>query len=275
MRIDAHQHFWQYNPKRDTWIDETMQVIRRDFLPEDLKPVLNQNNIDACIAVQADQSEEESDFLLDLANKNDFIKGVVGWIDLCAENVEDRLAYFAENQKFKGVRHIVQAEPDDFLLRKDFHNGISKLNQFNLTYDILIHKGQLENSLKLVAKFPNQLFVLDHLGKPNIKDSEIEPWKTDIQNLAKHDNVFCKISGMITEADWKNWQYEDLLPYLDVVLEAFGTDRLMFGSDWPVCLIAGSYSQVLEIVTTYIKQLSKEEQKAIMGENALKFYKIN
>ncbi|MCF6223319.1 MAG: amidohydrolase family protein [Flavobacteriaceae bacterium] len=274
MTIDSHQHFWKYNSVRNTWIDETMQVIQRDFLPKDLKPILERNGIDGCIAVQADPSEKETVFLLELANKNSFIKGVVGWVDLCANDVEDRLNYFSKYQKFKGVRHIVQAESTDYLLQNDFQNGISKLEKFNLVYDILIRKEQLENTIKLVKKFPNQKFVLNHIAKPNIKEGEMEPWKTQIKKLAENENVYCKISGMVTETDWKRWNYKDFIPYLDIVCNTFGKDRIMFGSDWPVCLLGGNYGSVLSILNKYIEAFTNEEKYKIMCNNAVKLYAL-
>lgn len=275
MKIDSHQHFWNYNSFRDNWIDETMMIIRKNFLPKDLKPILYKNNIDGCIVVQADQSEEETIFLLKCAEENPFIKGVIGWVDLCANNVEERLDYFFKNKLFKGVRHILQGENVDFMLRTDFQNGISKLQQFNLTYDVLISSSQLATVIELVKKFPNQLFVIDHIAKPEIKERKIDFWKINIEKIAKYPNVYCKISGMVIEANLQNWKKEDIIPYLDVVFEAFGTNRLMYGSDWPVCLLAASYKQQLSIVERYILQFSDSEQALIMGNNAVAFYNIN
>ena len=274
LKIDTHQHFWKYSPQRDTWIDDSMQVLKKDYLPADLLPVLQQNNIDACIAVQADQSETETRFLLDLATKNDFIKAVVGWVDLRDKNVAERLKTFLKHPKFKGVRHIVQAETDDFLLREDFQNGISKLEEFDLVYEILIRKEQLPNAIKLVKKFPNQTFVLDHIAKPAIKTGDLEPWKTQIQELASYENVYCKVSGLLTEADWKNWKNIDFIPYLDTVFNAFDTSKLLFGSDWPVCLLAGAYRDVLSVIEKYMENFSKEIQEKVMGLNAVKCYKL-
>jgi L-fuconolactonase len=274
MQIDSHQHFWHYDPVRDAWIDETMQQIARDFLPKDLEPLLQRNKIDGCIAVQADQSETETQFLLDLALKHPFIKGVVGWVDLFDENLPERLAHFSENKLFKGVRHIVQSEQDGFMLQESFLKGIGRLKDFDLTYDILIYPHQLEEAVQMVRFFPEQKFVLDHIAKPFIKDKKIEPWSDHIRQLAAYQNVYCKMSGMITEADWHHWLLSDFDAYLSVVTEAFGTERLMFGSDWPVCMLAGSYGHVLQIVKEYIKLLSPGDQKKIMGENAVKFYKL-
>ena len=274
MTIDSHQHFWKFDPVRDAWIDDSMEVIRKDFLPKDLQPILEQNTIDGCIAVQADQSEEETEFLLNLASENTFIKGVVGWVDLRADKVEDRLAHFSKNNLLKGIRHIVQVEANDFMLRKDFQNGIGKLEQFNLTYDILVFPPQLKTSIALVNKFPNQKFVLDHIAKPFIKDGKIEGWKQDIKELAKAPNIYCKVSGMVTEADLKHWKPSDFTPYLDVVFEAFGTDRILYGSDWPVSLLAAQYEEQLNIVKAYINGFSLEEQQKVMGLNAIKFYNL-
>jgi len=275
MRIDSHQHFWKYDPVKYAWINEDMKVIRRSFLPEDLAPILGSTHIDGCVSVQADQSEGETEFLLGFAEKNDFIKGVVGWVDLMADNVEDRLAHFSNNKWLKGIRHIVQEEPDDFMLRKDFQNGISKLSQFGQVYDILVYPTQLNASIELARKFPDQPFVLDHIAKPYIKDKKIKGWEEGIKELAKHSNVLCKVSGMVTEADWNNWNEEDFTPYLDVVFEAFGTDRIMFGSDWPVCLVAAEYQRGLNIVEHYIGQFTAEERVKVMGQNAVDFYNLN
>ena len=274
MKIDAHQHFWKYSPQRDTWIDDSMQVLKKDYLPADLCAILSKNEIDGCIAVQADQSEVETQFLLNLANENPFIKAVVGWVDLCADNIEERLAYFSKYPKFKGVRHIVQAEADDFLLQENFQHGIAKLKKFNLVYEILIRKEQLASVIAFVAKFPEQIFVLDHLAKPNIKDAEVTLWRHQIQQLAKFPNVYCKVSGMVTEADWNAWKYENFVPYLDVVFEAFGTERLLFGSDWPVCLLASNYDNVLTIMEKYISKLPEQQQQNIMGATATKIYNL-
>ena len=274
MTIDAHQHFWKFDPVRDAWIDESMQIIQRDFLPKDLEPILNRNSIGGCVAVQADQSETETEFLLDCATKNSFIKGVVGWVDLRAKNVESRLKHYSENSLFKGVRHIVQAEADDFMLRKDFQEGVSKLAQFNLTYDILIFPTQIEAAINLVNKFPNQKFVIDHIAKPYIKAGKIDDWKANMIELSKAQNVCCKVSGMVTEADLKHWKTSDFTPYLDVVFSAFGTDRILYGSDWPVCLLAAEYKEQLSVIKEYISKLSQEEKSKTMGKNAIQFYNL-
>ena len=275
MKIDSHQHFWKFDPIRDNWIDDSMAIIRKDFLPEDLKPILKSNSIDGCIAVQADQSEEETLFLLNLADKNSFIKGVVGWVDLTSDKVESRLTYFSEFQKLCGFRHIVQAEPTGFLLNKNFQNGIKALENHNLTYDILVYHNQLSEVIEFVQQFPNQKFVLDHIGKPSIKTGEIDTWKAQIKKLATFPNVCCKVSGLVTETTLNNWSYSDFVPYLEVVFNSFGVDRVLFGSDWPVCLLSGNYEKVLAIIERYIAAFSLTEKELIMGKNALNFYNIN
>jgi L-fuconolactonase len=274
MRIDSHQHFWKFDPIRDAWIDASMEKIARDFLPEDLKPLLDQSKIDGCVAVQADQSETETDFLLDLAGRYDFVKGVVGWVDLRSPQLSERLEHYCNNSFFKGVRHIVQAEKDGFMLQESFLKGIQQLKDFNLTFDILIFPHQLEEAVALVKKNPEQAFVLDHIAKPYIKDKKIDQWAKHINQLAAHQNVYCKLSGLLTEADWNHWQEEDFTAYLTVIMEAFGTDRLMYGSDWPVCLLAGSYPHVVRIVENFISSLSTDDQKKIMGQNAHHFYNL-
>lgn len=275
MKIDSHQHFWKYNAVRDSWIDETMGVIRRNFLPEDLKPVLEGNNIDGCIAIQAEQSEDETHFLLELQEKNPFIKGVVGWVDLCAANIEERLNYFSNYKNLSGFRHIVQAEPIDFMAREDFRNGISKLQQYGWTYDILVFPSQLPAAIDLVQNFPDQSFVLDHIAKPNIKDGTIDSWEKNIKLLAKFSNVHCKISGMVTEAKWNDWSPNDFTKYLDVIFKAFGIERVLYGSDWPVCLLSASYKEQLKIIENYITQFSMHDTQKIMGENASKIYTLS
>lgn len=273
MIIDAHQHFWHFDPVRDAWIDDSMKVLQRDFLPVDLKPDLDANGVSGCVAVQADQSEAETHFLLQLAEKQDFIKNVVGWVDLQAENVTERLDYFYQFGKLAGFRHIVQSEQDvNFLLRKNFCRGIAALERHDFTYDILVFPHQLGAVLEFVRRFPRQKFVIDHLAKPYIKDGYFDGWALLMREIAKAENVFCKISGMVTEANWQQWQYADFVPYLDVVTDSFGTDRLMFGSDWPVCLVAGSYGQVIGIVRQYFENFSSEEKTKVFGLNALRFY---
>lgn len=273
MNIDSHQHFWRYDPCRDAWITEEMSVLKRDFLPEDLIPQLQANHVEGSIAVQAAQSEAETRFLLELAEQFDEIKGVVGWVDLCASNLPERLEHFSHSDKLCGFRHVVQSEPDDrFMLRPDFLTGIRQLQQFEFTYDILIYPHQLPVAIELVERFPQQLFVLDHLAKPLIRSGVISPWAPQIRLLAANPNVYCKVSGLITEGDWKNWRTTDFKPYLDVVFDAFGADRLMFGSDWPVCLLAGDYREVKQLLAGYLGDFPPEQSDKIFGGNAAKFY---
>lgn len=273
-RIDSHQHFWKFDPVRDSWIDDSMQKIQRDFLPDDLLPLLQQNQFSGCVAVQASQSENETNFLLDLASKNDFIKGIVGWVDLRNENISERLEYFSTHKNLKGFRHVVQGEADDFMFRKDFRNGISALKPFNYTYDILIFHRQLSAAISLVQDFPDQQFVIDHIAKPDIKSGDIISWKKGIQEISKYENVSCKISGMVTEANWNSWKTDDLKPYLDVIFENFSTNKLMFGSDWPVLNVASDYSEVVKTLENYMAQLSINDQNKIWFENAVSFYNL-
>jgi L-fuconolactonase len=275
MKLDAHQHFWHFDPVRDAWITEgSMSAIRRDFLPGDLAPVLQKNGIDGCIAVQADQSEMETHFLLELAAQYDFVKAVVGWVDLKGDNLSERLDYFSLFPKLKGFRHILQGEKPEFMLDSRFTEGVRLLGKKGYTYDILIFPKHLKAVKTFLQKFENQPFVIDHLAKPYIKKGLIREWAKNIKAIAKHQNVSCKISGMVTETDWKNWREVDFIPYLDVIFEAFGTDRIMYGSDWPVCLVAASYEKQLSIVQNYVSKLSDTEGGKIMGENAALFYKI-
>jgi len=273
MRIDSHQHFWKYNAARDSWITDEMSVLKRDFLPENLEQELNVNHIDATIAVQADQSEDETLFLLRLAENNPSIAGVVGWIDLCSSQAADRMCFFSKFEKLRGIRHIAQSEPDDgFLLRDDFVKGIACLRHFGFSYDVLIYPKQLPATLELVMQFPKQRFVIDHMAKPEIKTSSCAEWTALMRNIATHANVYCKLSGLVTEADWHHWKKEDFQPYLDVVFDAFGPQRLMFGSDWPVCLLAGSYQQVLQIIEEYVQPCPTDVKEKIFGGNAAEFY---
>lgn len=274
-KIDSHQHFWKYNPIKDTWMSEDMEVIRRDFLPAELGVLLQENHIDGCITVQVDQNEDETNFLLSLANENEFIKGVVGWVDLTAENLDSRLDHFAQFKKLKGFRHVVQWEPDDeYLLREDFCKGIAKLAKYNFTYDILIFPKHLPAAIEFVKKFPNQKFVIDHLAKPNFKLSDFSEWEKGIREIAAFPNVYCKVSGLVTEADWNNWIETDFTYCLNVVTEAFGVNRLMFGSDWPVALLATTYKGLCDIVTHYFSKFSEEDQDKIWGKNAIDFYNL-
>ncbi|MEM6963873.1 MAG: amidohydrolase family protein [Bacteroidota bacterium] len=274
--IDAHQHFWKYDPHKHEWINDEMSVLKKDFLGEDLRSVFQQNDIAGSIAVQADQSEEETHFLIELASQHDYIKGVVGWIDLRSPTVSERLQYFSQFPIVKGFRHVVQDEPDvNFMLGEAFQNGIAALQAHGFTYDILIFPSQLEAALQLVRNFPQQPFVIDHIAKPSIKKGSITPWAKYITAIAEHKNVYCKVSGMVTEADWQQWNYKDFVPYLDVVFGAFGTERILYGSDYPVCLLAASYKNVKGILHQYLQGFSKEDQDNIWYKNAMRFYRFN
>jgi L-fuconolactonase len=275
QRIDAHQHFWRFDPVRDSWITEEMAVIQRDFLPGDLDPLLQVAGIDGCVAVQAVQAESENDFLLGLAKEAPFIKGIVGWVDLQAANIADRLAYYRQFPLIKGFRHVLQGEKDRALMLKPaFQRGIEALGKQGFTYDLLIFPDQLAFSTELAMMYPEQKFVLDHLAKPNIKTGEIAGWMKDIQVLSALPNVSCKISGMVTEADWKAWKRDDFRRVLDTTVAAFGTGRILYGSDWPVCQVAASYTEALVIVQDYFSTFSKSEQDAFFGGNATSFYNL-
>jgi L-fuconolactonase len=275
VKIDSHQHFWKYHPNTHEWIGPSMEAIKKDFLPADLYPLLQKNTMDGCIAIQAQQSETETLFLLDLAKQHPFIKGVVGWLDLCAEDIGEKLQEYAKNPLLKGLRHVVQDEPDDyFMLRPEFQRGLSLLEKYDLTYDILIYPKHLSPALELVKLFPGQSFVLDHMAKPNINGKMDPHWEHYMGELGKRNNVHCKASGMVTEAAWGKWSKSDFIPYLDVVFDSFDTERIMFGSDWPVCLLSAEYEQVKDILIQYLTKYPKETQEQVMGLNAQKFYRI-
>ncbi|AXT50255.1 amidohydrolase [Aquimarina sp. BL5] len=276
MTIDSHQHFWKYEPVKHSWIDDDMASIRKDFLVEDLQKVYKKNSINGCIAVQADQTLEETDFLIDLASKNSFIKGIVGWVDLRSKNINDILNHYNQFPAVKGFRHVVQGEADhNFLLRPEFLRGISALEKYNFTYDILVFPHQLGAVLEFVKQFPNQKFVIDHIAKPYIKDGFYDGWATLMSAIGKLPNVYCKLSGIITEANYKTWTPQQIQPYLELVLKAFGVKKIMFGSDWPVCLVAGTYQEVKQLIMDFIADLSSQEQANILGGNAIQFYNIN
>jgi L-fuconolactonase len=274
QKIDSHQHFWKYDPVKHDWIDEDMKAIRKDFLPADLQPVLQHHQFDGCIAVQADQTEAETDFLIALQKENPFIKGIVGWVNLRAENVQERLAHYKQFTAVKGFRHVLQGEAPEFMLRPDFLKGIAALKEFGFTYDILIFPKHLPAAITLVKQFPEQPFIIDHIAKPYIKAGLIGEWKQAVKIIAQYENVYCKISGMVTEADFKHWKKQDFTPYLDAVVEAFGTKRIVYGSDWPVCLVAASYTKMLSIVKDYFAAFSNTEQDDFFGNNAAAFYVI-
>ncbi|MGA1618758.1 MAG: amidohydrolase family protein, partial [Pirellulales bacterium] len=266
MTIDAHQHFWRYSPAEYPWIGPGMERLARDYLPADLEAVAGPLQVTGSIVVQARQSLAESRWLLELAATHPFIRGVVGWVDLRCDTVADDLAPLAVEQNFVGVRHVVQDEPDPrFLLRDDFLRGLHTLHQFGLTYDLLVFPHQLPAAVELAGRLPEQPFVLDHLAKPPVKTGMLAGWEKDLRALARHDNVCCKLSGLVTEADWNDWQPDDFSRYFEVALEAFGPHRLMAGSDWPVCLLAAEYAEVWDILDRAIAQLSATEQAAPNG----------
>ena len=276
MNIDAHQHFWKFDPMRDSWITDDMNAIRKDFLPADLLPQLQRAGVEGCVAVQADQSEAQNDFLVSLASENDFIKGIVGWVDLRSADVEARLSFYAAEKKIKGFRHVLQGETDRaLLLTPSFMNGISKLKLFGFTYDILILPDQLPYIPQFAQQHPEQKFVIDHLAKPAIKYSATEEWRKQIALAAQQPNVWCKVSGMVTEADWKAWTPQHLTPYLDAVWDAFGADRVMFGSDWPVCLVASTYQRWTDVMKAYTASFSDDEKDRFWGNNAISFYNLS
>lgn len=275
MILDTHVHFWDYNPVRDTWIDKTMEAIRRDFTPADLRKASHGLSVEGFVAVQADPSVAETEFLLRLATNHPEIKGVVGWLDLCSPILGEHLELYTMNPALKGLRHIVQAEAPGYMDRPEFRRGIAALESYGLTYDILIYAPQLDEACRLVTDFPGQAFVLDHLGKPNVREGRFAEWRAGLEKLAEAPNCCCKLSGLVTEALWDRWTAEELRPYLETALELFGPKRLLFGSDWPVCQLAASYEQVLGLVLEFIKTLSTDEQRQILRENARSFYRLN
>lgn len=272
--IDSHHHLWQHDPVRHAWITDDMKVIRRDFLPGDLYPHLQKHNIDGSVVVQVDQTEAETALLLSAAGSNDFIKGVVGWVDLQHPEMEARLAHFAEMKKLKGFRHIVQSERPGFLAQRAFIRGVQLLARYGFTYDLLIYHHQLEEALAFARQVPETKIVVDHIAKPSIVTGDRKQWEVYMRDLAAMPNVYCKISGMVTEAKWPGWKYRDFVPYLDGVMNAFGTARLMYGSDWPVCLVAASYDQQFAIVQKYLQAFTPAEKKLILGGNAERFYNL-
>ncbi|MHB1922243.1 MAG: amidohydrolase family protein [Chitinophagaceae bacterium] len=272
LKIDSHQHFWKFDPGRDTWITPEMGKIRRDFLPEDLIPCLKSQSIDGCMTIQTNQTEKETDFLISLAEKYDFIVGVIGWVDLRHPGIVERLNFYSSFKKLKGFRHIVQNEDNKFLLNQDFCRGIATLIKFNFTFDILIYPSQLPAAIRFVDQFPEQKFVIDHMAKPLIREGIWEPWATQIRKISSYKNVYCKVSGMVTEADWNKHSQQDFLPYLNWVFDCFGTDRLMFGSDWPVCLLAEPYSGTISMLREFMSNYHEEEVTKVFGGNAIKFY---
>jgi len=275
MKIDTHQHFWKYNNRDYVWMSAGMDRLRKNHLPSDLLPLMGTAGITGTVAVQARQCLEESTWLLQLADEYPFILAIVGWIDLSSDRVVEQLEQFAQHPKFRGVRHVVHDEPDDnFMLRESFLNGLRQLKRFGLTYDLLLFPRHLPIACHVVNRFLDQRFVLDHVAKPPIRAREMQPWERDLKRLATFPNVFCKISGLVTEAHWSSWTAQDFEPYLDVVLNAFGPSRLMIGSDWPVCTLAADYTSVMNLESDFIGRLSVDEQHAILEKNPIDFYSI-
>jgi L-fuconolactonase len=275
MQIDAHQHFWEYSAAEYAWIDDSMSALRRDFLPQHLKAELESNGFRGSVAVQARQTLQETRWLLQLAQDSPWILGVVGWIDLRSPDVRSQLKTLVRNPKLVGIRHVVQSEPDDrFLLQPEFLRGISVLEEFDLAYDLLIYSKHLPVTAEFVGRFPRQRFVLDHMAKPPIKSGKIDSWAKGISRLAEFPNVACKMSGLVTEAEWNHWSPEQIIPYLDVAFEAFGPDRLMIGSDWPVCLVAASYANAVEVVKKYVRHKKPDCQDRVLGGNAQRFWHL-
>jgi len=273
--IDAHHHLWKYSQEQYPWMLAGMENIRRDFLIPELHSVTREAGVTGTVAVQARQTIGETEWLLGLARDNELIRGVVGWVPLIDADVAKHLERFSGNRKLKGIRHVLHDESDDFyMLRDDFNRGISLLNDFGLRYDILIFERHLLQTIQFVDRHPKQLFIVDHIAKPRVKDRVRSSWEAEIADLARRDNVYCKLSGMATEANWKGWTESDLRPYFDTVLAAFGPDRLMFGSDWPVILVACSYKCWADTVRSWIAELSPAEQLSIMGGTAKMAYSL-
>ena len=275
MIIDAHHHLWKFSEEDFGWINDTMSILKRDYLPADIERELSGAGVSGTVVVEARQSLEETRLLLDLAEKHPFIKGVVGWVELISDRLEEQLEEFKDYDRLVGVRHVIQSEPDDdYMLRPAFLRGIEKLRSYGLTYDLLIFPKHLKNAAELTRSFPEQKFVLDHIAKPHIIERILEPWREDIESLAAQPNVWCKVSGMVTEADWKSWKHEDFLPYLDIVMKAFTVDRLMLGSDWPVCLLAGDYKEVMSIPVRYLDELDPQSKEKVFWRNCIDFYEL-
>jgi L-fuconolactonase len=274
MVLDSHVHFWKYNKADFPWIDKNMKILQKDYLPTEFESTLKRNNVDGCIAVQAATAEVETRFLAELAKTHLIIKGVVGWTDFKANNVNAKLSELKQYPAIVGLRHIVQSEPDDFLYDEKFREGISLLKEYGYTYDLLIYPRQLQAATEFVRAFPDQPFIIDHCAKPDIKNRQMDAWRKGITDLAMFPNVSCKLSGLITEAGWKDWSPADFYPYLDVVFESFGSDRLMFGSDWPVMLLSGIYVQWKSLLEKYMERFLPEEKEAVFGLTAKRIYGI-
>lgn len=275
MKIDSHQHFWLYHPDTHEWITEDMNVIRKNFLPNDISYSLKKQGIDGAVAVQASQTLAENDFLLELASAYALIKGVVGWVDFEDSNLEQQLKQYKEIPLMKGFRHIIEGESDpDFLIRDFFLKAMELLTQYGFTYDLLVKPIHFESTLSCVRQNPNLKFVLDHIAKPDLKEKKIEEWKPFIQELSRFPNVHCKISGLVTEAEWHQWEPNDFEDCMSFALDSFGVDRLMYGSDWPVCLLSSSYEDWTGLCKTFTKQWSEQDQAKFWGGNAVKFYNL-
>ncbi len=275
IRLDAHQHFWRYDPAQHVWMTDAMEALRRDYLPHDLAPLLQATGFAGTIAVQARQTVEETEWLLALADQNAFIRGVVGWVDLRSPDLAAQIERLGANPKLKGVRHVVHDEPDEnFMLLPEFRRGIPRLKHAGLTYDLLLRPPHLKAAIRLVDEFQDQQFVLDHIAKPGVGDVSKSLWKEDLLRLAERPNVSCKLSGLVTEADWSAWRPDDFRPALDVVLEAFGADRLMIGSDWPVCTLAADYGTTMGVVLDFVRDLTPSERDGILGGNCARFYGV-
>ncbi len=276
VKIDSHQHFWNFEKSQYSWINDEMSSLKRDFLGHDLVPILKQNNIDGCIAVQARQTLSENNFLLDQAEQFDIVKGIVGWVDLTSYQMVEQLETYSNYSKLKGFRHAIQDEKDPkFMLQMEFIDGVKLLEFFDYTYDILIVESQMPATIRFLENFTKQRFVLDHIGKPLIRERLTNNWKDSIKTLAEYPYLSCKISGMVTEAIWNNWDLDTFKPYLDIIVECFGPDRIMVGSDWPVCLLSSdNYKDVLAIAENYFADFSSEDKDKIFGLNALDFYKL-
>ena len=273
--LDSHQHFWIYHNDTHQWINDEMKMLRRNFLPQDLQSLLVDADVIGTIAVQADQSELETEFLLQLAKEFPYIKAVVGWVDLMHPNLEQQLLNYKRHRLLKGFRHILQSESPEFMLQPAFMNGLRLLQEYGYTYDLLVYPYHLTAAIQLVKELPELRIVIDHLAKPDIRNQVTKGWRQDIEAIANFPQVYCKLSGMVTEANWNHWRYEDFIPYLNHIHACFGTSRIMVGSDWPVCLTAASYADCLNIVRKYFEQFSEEERRAIFTENAVRFYGID
>lgn len=275
MRVDSHQHFWRYSAQQQPWIDDSMAVLRRDFMPPELGLELKQVGVDASVAVQVGQSLAETEFLLDLAEQHRFIRGVVGWVDLRAPELVRTLEVLSAHERFKGVRHIVQSEPAGFLAEPAFRAGVAELARFDLSYDVLVYAHQLPEAVDFVRALPEVRFVLDHLAKPPIREGRLDPWREHLRRLAELPNVACKLSGLVTEAAWNGWQPSELRPFIDAAVDSFGPGRLLMGSDWPVCTLAGSYRDVMGVFFDYFASFSAAEQAAIFGDTAARVYRLS